>query len=297
MFKNRLGLFGSMMLPFYAPDGADGGGGGNFTGGGDNFTPPSASGGSNASDSPAEPSVIDLDENALIRVKGSDKPVKFGEYGRSFQSQFTKASQRAAQLEKTLKEREGEIQRFRQQSQNASQNVQNGAQGDVFAALKQLPYLTGEHAVEVVQGIANEIKQRDMVTLGILKQFQTLQNTVKELYGNHVNSSFDSKINRWVSEGGYPAEITDWAKKLYLAYEGDDLDQEFPEILRNEWESLNKVFEAKRAQQVSQARSNRFVPGKGGNGRPSNPLQFKGNESPAAMADALFENLNGFENT
>ena len=42
---------------------------------------------------------------------------------------------------------------------------------------------------------------------------------------------------------------------------------------------------------MAAARKNRFVPGKGGNANPSKPLMQKGNESPAEVADLLWEQL------
>lgn len=283
MHKTMIGKFGFISMPSYETP-ADGGGGGAAPIG----TEPSGGG----TPTPAEPSIIDVDDNALIRVKGSEKPVKFGDHVKGFQSQFTKASQEAARLKSALQEREARIQQFERERQQAAQRQnegQNQGQGnDMLAQLRELPYLSGEQAVGVVQAISQQIQQRDQILLGALKTIQKLQGVVGGLHESHSTSAFDGKINRWLTEGDYPPEIADWAKEVYLAYEGDDLDSQFPEILRSRWEQLNKVMEGRKAAQVAAARKSPFVPGRGGNANPSKPLEIKGDSSSRDLADQLF---------
>lgn len=234
----------------------------------------------------AEPTVYDLsDENALIKLKGAEKPVKFGEHVKGLQSQWTKAAQRAAQLEKQLKQREAELKQFQAQQRQAQQG---GPQEDVFQALRALPYLSGEDAVEVVSAIGNQIQQRDMVILGLAKQLQQTQQIVNSLHQSSVDTGFDAKINKWLAAGGYPPEAAELAKELYLAYEGDDLDEEFPRIFSERWNQIEKIVEARRQAKVRDARPKPFLPGKGGDAKPSRPLDVKPNASPAEIADMLF---------
>lgn len=277
-------------MPFYQT--ADAGGSGGAGGAGGDTGAGTGAGGGAVTPSGAgnEPSVIDVDDNALIRIKGQDKPIKFSEYGRNFQSQFTKASQRAAQLQRELEQERQARQQYERQVREAAQVQPGRSEGaDVFAQLEALPYLDGKQAAMVVRSIADQIGQRDQVLLATLKQLSEMQRIVQGLHGERQGSALNAKIANFVKEGGYPAEITEWAKKLYLAYEGDDLDDEFPAILKEEYENMARTFEAQRAAKVRSAREGRFqLPGKGDNTGPSKPFQIKANASPSEIADALF---------
>jgi hypothetical protein len=237
---------------------------------------------------PAEPSVVEIPgDDALVKFPGSDKPLKAKDI-RNFQSQWTREAQKRAEVERKLQEREAQIQRFEQERRQAAQRQSQGQSQDVYEALRQLPYLDGETAVGIVQGIARDIQTRDQVLIQMARQMQAMQQRLGGMYDTHTSSAFDAKIGRWLTEGGYPQEYGDLAKEIYLAYEGDDLDTEFPQIFAARVEQLERAFEAKRQQKLAKARSNVFVPGKGGQATPSKPIQFKGSESSKEIADALF---------
>lgn len=265
------------------------GGGGGASSGAPAPTGTGSAGGASAS-AAAEPSVIDIDNDHLIRIKGSDKPVKFGEHVKGFQAQFTKASQRAAQLEKQYDELQTRYQQEQQQRQ-AQPPAANG-QPDVYASLEALPYLDGKHAAGVIRQIAGQFQQRDLVLTAMLKQLQQTQNIVRNLNGAHTSQTFESKIGKFLSDGGYdPKEYGDFARELYLAYEGDDLDTEFPTILNTRIGQLEKAFEAKRAAKVNAARRQPFVPGKGGSAGPSKPLEIKANAKGRELGAELWDQM------
>lgn len=240
-----------------------------------------------ASDAPAEPTVYEVDDNTLIKPRGMDKPVKYGEHFRGLQSQFTKASQKAAELERALREREARIQQYERERQNAQRAGQTG-QPDVYAALRELPYLDGETAVNVVRGIAQEIQQRDQVLLATLRQLKNLQQIVAGLNETHTSSAFDSKISRWLGDWGYDPGYADLAKEIYLAYEGDDLDEQFRSIFEDRVRQVEKLIEARKQAQIREARKSQFIPGKGGSATPSKPLELKADASAKEIADAMF---------
>lgn len=260
--------------------GGDGGGGGNNAAG---------DGGSNAA-----PTVYDVADDTPIRIKGAKEPVKFGEHVKGLQSQFTKASQRAAQLEREFAAYKQQIAQQQQQQRQPQQPNQSDPLLDKLAAL---PYITGQDSVEMVRNIADQIKQRDMVLLSALQQMKQMQAVVQSLNQNHASQSFDAKITKWVSDGGYPPEAADLAKEVYLAYEGDDLDTEFPTIFANRWQQLLKLTEAIRQQKINAGKRPPFVPGKGGQAAPSKPLEIKANTSSKQLADELFNMINQGEPT
>lgn len=258
-----------------------------------------ASSGGDATDQPLDPSAepaptpLEVAEDTLIQIKGQPKPVKFGEYGKGFQSQFTKASQRAAQLERELQTERQQRQQYEQERQRQSQQQSQPGQPDVFDALKQLPYLTGQDAAQVVQQIGSAFQQRDQVILAALKKIQQMEQLLGGLNENHTSQQFEGKISKMLTEGGFPPEAADLAKEIYLAYEGDDLDSEFPRIFAERWAQVQKILETMRQQKVASARRSPFVPGKGGQGNPSKPLDIKANASAREVAEQLWGTWSG----
>lgn len=242
---------------------------------------------------PAQPTVYDLDENALIRIKGQKDPVKFGEYGRSFQSQFTKVSQQRAELERRLRERETRLEQLERERQAAQTQRQSGGQDDIYGQLEQLPYLDGQTAVKVVKSIGQQIQQRDQVLLGALQQMKQMQEIVNRLNSAHTGASFEQKIEKYFQDNSWDPAFKDLAKEVYLAYEGDDLDVEFPRIFGARLEGIEKAFEARRQAAAQKARQNRFVPGKGGNAQPSKPLEIKQDASAKEIADQMWDLFQG----
>jgi hypothetical protein len=236
-----------------------------------------------------EPTPIELDDNALIRVKGSEKPVKFGEHVRGFQSQFTKATQRAAQLQRELQARDAKLQELQREREQAQRTSQRQGETDVYAQLRELPYLDGQTAVSVVQGIAQQIQQRDQVLLAAMNQIKQMKTVVDRLNQTHTTGQFDGKIDRWLNENGWPTDLRDLAKEVYLAYEGDDLDEEFPRIFNGRVEQMRKAFNAERESKLRASKPQPFLPGRGGNTSPSKPLEFKGDASAKEIADKLWE--------
>ncbi len=262
------------------------------------FEPTGDSGGNSApigaepstSTSVAEPSTpLELSDDTLIKVKGSDKPVKFSDHTRGFQAQFTKASQEAARLKQELAARDAKLAEFeRSRNQSQQQSQPQGGQEDIFSSLEKLPYLSGPEAAKVVQSIQQQIQGRDKILVAALQQMQKMSQIVNGLHETSQGQSFDSKINNWLKAGGYPAEASELAKEIYLAYEGDDLDNEFPQIFDQRWKQINSIIDAQRRSQLEAARRSPFVPGKGGQTGPNAPLQLKGNESAKQLADNLW---------
>jgi hypothetical protein len=242
--------------------------------------------------SPAEPSTPDVfdltDANRLIKVKGSDKPVKFGDHVRGFQSEFTKASQRAAQAERALQATQSRLQAMEQAQRQAASQQQRGGRADAYEALRSLPYLSGQEAAAVVEQIESVQRERDGILLATLKELQRIKGTVSSLNQTHSSQAFEGKINRFVKDAGLPDAWIEPTKKLYLAYEGDDLDQDFPRILDEYVTEQRALFDGERQAKLDKARRVPFVPGRGGQTSPSKPLELKPNSTPADIIAELW---------
>lgn len=247
------------------------------------------------------PKPIELSDDTLVLDRTSGKPVKYSEYNRTFQSQFTRASQEGARLREELTRERAQREAYEKQlaqSRQPSQPNQN-PQGELFERLKSLPYLNGEQAAEMVQSISGEIAKRDQILTVLAKELVQARNTLNGLYTNHTNSTWESQMTNWVSDLGYDPKtpgVMDIAKEIYLAYEGADLNQEFPRILKERMGQLEQVFEARRNANLQAARRGPFLPGRGGNANPSKPLEMDPKASPRQIADQLW-NTWGSERT
>lgn len=238
------------------------------------------------------------DENRLIRVKGQEKPVKFGDHVRGFQSQFTKASQQAARLKQQLEAAQAQLaahQRAREQAERSKQTSQQPSQ-DPFAAIESLPYLSGKDAAQVLRNLIQQqstgTQQQQQVMVAMLKKLMDLETRHQTLMDTHNQSSFDNKIGRWLKDGGYDEAWADTARKLYLAYEpSQELDDEFPSLLKDHIEGIQRVIEAQRQKATQAARKVPFVPGRGGQAGPSKPFELDPKLSPKQMAEQLWNSV------
>jgi hypothetical protein len=106
----------------------------------------------------------------------------------------------------------------------------------------------------------------------------------------------DSKIAKYVTDLGYPTDANRYAKEIYAAYEGDDLETEFPEMLRERMDGLSNMFRNVDRQRIDAARRP-SVPGKGGSGTTGKTIGLKGTESAKETADMLWEAMQTHENT
>jgi hypothetical protein len=269
-------------------DAADAGsGGGTDQGGGGSF------GTDQVASQTATPDIPEFDDNAQIRFKGSDKPVAIKDV-RNFQSQWTRSAQEAARVKQALQQREAELARYKEQERLAQQRSQqqgNNNQGNLIDALRSKPYLSGEEAAEIVSGLVGQFQQRDQIMVAALQEIQRQQAVINQLNSAHVGGAFDAKISKWVSDMGLPPEAAELAKDIYLAYEGDNLDDEFPRIFQERWQLAERLINAKRERELRETRKQPFVPGRGGNGNPSKPLTLDPAMSAKDTAEALWASL------
>jgi len=262
-------------------------------------------GGVSAGATPTVPSVVDISDDTMVRIKGQGEPVKFSDLSRRQQADYTRKTQQAENLRRqaVAHQQQNQTERSRLETIAAhlaarQQGNQRSNQTDPFLTdLGGREYIDGKTAVEIVRQlqenglapIANAIGQRDKVITQLYNQLTQLTRQVQEMGGRFGQSDFDGKITRWLSDGGYPPEAADLAKEVYLAYEGDDLDNEFPEIFARRWQQIESILENRRQAKVTAARQAPRLPGRGGNGSASKPIGLKGNESARETADMLWD--------
>lgn len=247
------------------------------------------------------PTPIDLGDDTLVKLPGSDKPVKWGEHYRGFQSQFTKTSQEKAKLEKAYKEAQDRLQQREQEFERLKALVAGtqAPQEDPYSELKSRQYLDGESAYKLAQMLRGEVgnfgqalSKRDQVLVAMLKQMQQMQQAVETWRAKSSSEEFGSKIKRFLSEHDIEPEFEDLAKEVYLAYEGDDLDQEFPTIFKNRVQQIKAAMANIEKRKREATRQLPFTPAKGGNGVAGKPLSLAG-KSSKEVADLLWDQMSG----
>lgn len=243
-----------------------------------------------------EPAPLSVEDDTLIthpRLNGG-KPIKYSEAFKGFQSEHTKATQKAAALERTLAERNARLEALERDAQRARQPQGNSGVQEQLRQLSEAPYVTGAQLANILVGTANALKQRDEQTSQLLQVIGALKSHVDSLVGQSTNSAFDGRIAGWLKEAGMPADAAEWAKEVYLAYEPTpELDAEFPGILTARWKQLTGLFESGRKAQLANARKTPWVPGKAGNVGPTAPTKMSGRESPKDVADQVWEAMLG----
>lgn len=264
------------------PAGGDGGGGGNAGG----HLPGITGGGSGP---------ISLTDDSLISFEGAKEPVKFGEHVRGLKSNLTKATQARAAAEKERDSYRQALQDYQTRTKQSAQQAPAGggqAAGDVFSAIAELPYLTGKDAAEVVKQIQGAISQRDQAFILIAKELQSLKGQLGGFTAKQGEADFGVKMGKFREQLGLSEDWTDWLSELYLAYEGDDLDEEFPSIAKKRIDQITQALRKGDKQKVEAAKRAPFIPGKGGQGSPSLPLQNKMKTMNARqIADSVWESM------
>lgn len=250
------------------------------------------------------PQEVEIKADGLYRLPGQNKAVKWDDYYKGFQGKLTTATQEASRLrseyaksQQQIQEANRRIQEYENAQRLASVNRSKGETNEFTQALRALPYLRGEEAVQLYERLAGEfsnhqnaLNQRDTVILALAQELGKIKNQFAPLLEAHSGSVFEGKIDKFLKELdlGDDSVAKNLAKEIYLAYEGDDLDAEFPNIFRDRWNSLEEGFAKRAKAKVDAAKKAPFVPGRGGLGTPSRPLQSKGNESAREIAERMW---------
>jgi hypothetical protein len=186
---------------------------------------------------------------------------------------------------------------------------QNGAQGDPQAWLTDLQrkeYISGQDAAQLFHGVhqgftgvAKALEQRDAIIKTMYNVVMQQQRALQGIHGQTQQTTLDRKLDEFVRQVGRdPQDYKEFARELYHAYEGDDLDYEFPQILQRRLEQLERLSEKARSQKVAAARKSPFpIPGKGGAGAAPKGPGLTGRESSKQTADSLWEMLAQSEET
>lgn len=251
------------------------------------------------------PSAIELQDDSLVKLPGSDKPVKWGDHHKGFQSEFTKKAQAASKLEaelkqarETISQREDAMRRLYAEYQRLQQ-PQNQPQ-DPLAELQNLGYLDGPTAYRLAQhlsqqfgGYQQELQRRDQAILLMANRLKQLNDMVNGFQSRNMETEFEGKIGKWLDDLGYDRE--DWgefARDVALSHEqGNDFDEVMPTKIKERIERAIANAETLKRKRIEAARKAPFTPGRGGQGAASKPLSLAGKPSKE-VADILWDQMN-----
>jgi hypothetical protein len=154
--------------------------------------------------------------------------------------------------------------------------------------------LNGQEAAEVVEQLAGQfdsfqgaLRQRDAVMLALAKHIQQQNQALSGITSKSSMADFEGKTARWAKDIGVPDAMVPRLQELYLAYEGDDLDNEFPTIARKWWDDIQAAVRGYDKGRAEAARKLPFIPGQGGQAGPSKPLN-SGFKTAKQITDELW---------
>lgn len=278
-------------LCFDAMDVGGGGGGG----------PVDAGGGGGA---PIQP--VTVTDDSVLQFPGAKEPVKYSDWQKQYvgKSEYTKATQEAARLR-------AENARLTTAQQAAAQVRQTPLQGQPqpsafqqqLAALENAPYVDGKTAAALAMSIVNqgiaplaqELQKRDAVIGLLAKKLQGLDGTVTGLSGRSSATDMAQKFSQVRSSVGLPEApvINDFVQDIYYSHEGEDLEREFPNMVKQRWNDLVAAVRSWDKQRAQDARTARLgIPGRGGNGTPGSPAK-RPFESAEDIAKTWFPMISG----
>ena len=269
-------------------------------------TPAPTTGAPSPTSTSAPATAQDLSDDTLVRIPGQTEPVKYGDLYKRLQADHTRKTTAAAQARQKYEQERQTWERQKQQEETylkslAAQLIAQRGNGNTQPSgfvdeLSQLQYLDGKAAAKLMQHIQTEgfgpvvsaIQERDKVIQQLYQQVLDLSKQFKGFSQQSQGQQFEGKIRNFVKATGLPDSATDYAKRLYLAYEGDDLDQEFPDILRDAWNRDANLLRQADKQRVQAARAP-GVPGKGGSGTPGGKAGLTGRENAKDTTNFLWD--------
>ena len=188
-----------------------------------------------------------------------------------------------------------------QQAQQNQHNQQQQQSNTMLDQLRQMPYLDGNTAAQLMERMVNEginplsnaLRQRDQAIAHLHKE----QKDLKERYGDTQNQQaqkeLDARILQLRQEQGLPDSdvVHEMMRDIYYSHLDDDaLDAEYPEMLRKRWESLQKAVRDGDRAVAMKAKESPF-PSKGGEVSPTSG-KTGGYKTPEDRANELWPMIN-----
>ena len=227
----------------------------------------------------------EISEGASEDTAASGGASGSGAWPAEVQAEYTKKTQALADDRKSW---EGE------------RTQQQQSQETMLDQLSKMAYLDGPTAAEVmrrmmvegIQPLQQQLQQRDKALAHIYRDYKSLRDVVGKSYGQQAERDLDTRFQEIRSEQGLPDEevIREIMQDVYYSHEGDDLNREFPGMVRKRLDGLRKTFRDMDRKTAAAAKKSPF-PSKGGE---ASPVAGKtgGYKSPQERADELWPMIN-----
>ena len=255
-------------------------------------------------------STVDLTDDTLVRWPGEANPIRYADLHKRLQADHTRKTQAAAKLQKSLEaertkfqtESTAERRRLESMAAQLAGRGQPTGHPEWAKTLAAKEYISGQDMAQMMMAIQNDgfggvgkaLEQRDQAFALLYQRVLKAEAVLNRLSGASSQTEHEGRIRQAIQAlDRDPEDYIDTAKAIYAGYEGDDLESEFPEILRNHIERVEKAAEKRRSRNVGNARNRFPIPGRGGNGQPGRNLMLSGKENSKETTDKLWELIQG----
>jgi chromosome segregation ATPase len=235
---------------------------------------------------------------AEVQAEYTKKTQALADERKQWEAQRSEATQQLQQYAQQLQQQQYARQAAQQQASSQQQGQQS--QSTMLDQLRQMPYLDGATAAQLMERMVNEginplnqaLQQRDQALAQVRKDYAALRDTVGKGHNKQAEADLESRFVQLREETGLPddAVINELLKDVYYSFEGGDWDQKFPDEARNRIEGLRKVFRNMDRQAAKKAKTSPF-PSKGGESSLTSG-KTGGYKTPKERTDELWPMLN-----
>lgn len=274
-------------------DGTDSGGGGGSD------APAGGAGGAAGAGAGAGGTVYDLSDDAMVRVPGSDRPIKFSEYKAGYvpRADFDRTSSEYGaykqKVQQTLLQYVAGLQRGGQAGQ-AQAGAAKDEMEELLAKVEGAQYVDGPGLATVIRQVLSRMRSADtQKALGMLYQHnQQLGKRLQAIEGQRSQESLNATVRSWLKDNDYdPEYYEDLALDLIAGYEGKPVDI-LNKVVKARIEKIEKGKEA-RTIKAKQLPFEPRLPGRGGDNRFATKAKDLSQASPAQIADAFWPHMSG----
>ena len=232
-----------------------------------------------------------------VQAEFTKKTQALADERKAWESQRSQWEQQRTQATQQLQQYAQQLQQ--QHATTQQQNTQGQQQG-LMQQLQQMSYLDGPTAATLVKRIMDEginplnkaIQQRDQALAHMYKEYKSLKDNVGTQSSKQAEVELDGRFVQLRDEHGLPDEpwANDWLRDVYFSHEGNDLDKEYPEMVRGRLDSMRKGLRELDRRVAAEAKKSPF-PTKGGEMSPTSG-QTEAYKSPRDRADELWPMMN-----
>ena len=235
-----------------------------------------------------------------------------GAWPKEVQAEFTKKAQALAderrQFQTQQQQWQTQTQQQQQQMQQQQQHMQQQqgqqgqqAQAQLLDQLRGMQYLDGNTAAQLMERIINEginplsqaIQQRDQALSHMWKEYKTLKDGLGHQSSKTAESELSTRFQKVREDHSLPDEpwVNDYLQDVYYSHEGNDLNTEYPNMVRERLEVMRKGFRDMDRKAAQQAKAQSPFPAKGGEVSITDG-KTGGYKNPQQRADELWPMIN-----